>query len=114
MKINTSTIIKFVGVLALPAIIFLSCKKQSGIKTTFTEDATVIDAGAIAPDGCGWEIKTGTDSVFSPVNLATQYQINNLKVHISYEVLDSKFQCGSVAQSTGITQIQLDAINKIQ
>ncbi|HTH82261.1 MAG TPA: hypothetical protein VL490_04980 [Mucilaginibacter sp.] len=113
MKTNRLITLTLISISTTIAGAIWSCNKENTVKTTFTEDAIIIDAGPVAADGCGWEIKTGADSVYSPINLDTKYQINNLKVHITYEILDSKFQCGSVAQNKGLIQIKLDAISKV-
>lgn len=77
-----------------------------------TVDATVIDAGSPAADGCGWLIEIdGTNNSYSPTNLPDIYKTANLKVHISYKILSTKFQCGMVA-TNAFPQIQLDAIAK--
>ena len=90
-----------------------SCNKENKVKQTYTEDAIIINTGPVAADGCGWELKTSTDSIYSPVNLDAQYQVNNLNVHITYEKPGTKFRCGMLAKNPGVTQIQLDNISAI-
>ncbi len=80
--------------LLLTAMIFMlsisACKKNE--QPVFT-DATVINAGAVAADGCGWVIKIG-DINYSPTNLADQFKETELKVSIRYQALTTKFECG--------------------
>jgi hypothetical protein len=96
------------------SLTMLSCKKHNPVPITeeLTADATVINSGDPAADGCGWLIKiSGTDSTYSPKNLPVLDEIANLKVHITYKRLSTKFQCGWLPGS-GPTQIQLDAVIK--
>ncbi|MFD0751427.1 hypothetical protein ACFQZS_14850 [Mucilaginibacter calamicampi] len=81
-----------------------ACKKND---QPFTE-AKVINAGAVAADGCGWVIRIG-DTNYSPTNLADQFKETELKVSIRYQTLSSKFQCGWGQQ---ITEIKLVDIKK--
>lgn len=67
-----------------------ACKKND--QPVFTE-ATVINGGAVAADGCGWIIRIG-DINYSPTNLADKYKETELKVSIRYETLTTKFECG--------------------
>lgn len=82
-----------------------ACKKTD--QPAFT-DATVINSGAVAADGCGWVIRIG-DINYSPTNLADQFKQTELKVSIRYQTLSSKFQCGWGQQ---ITEIKLLEIKK--
>jgi hypothetical protein len=80
--------------LLLTALIFalstLACRKSD--QPVFT-DATVINGGAVAADGCGWIIRIG-DINYSPTNLDDTYKETELKVSIRYQTLGSKFTCG--------------------
>ena len=87
-----------------------SCKKDE-----LTATATVVFTGDPAADGCGYLVKIdGTGTEYSPVNLSSDFAINNLKVNIRYQVLASKSACGNIAggSNSGITQIRLDNIAK--
>ena len=86
------------------AISFAACKKD---QPAFT-DATVINAGAVAADGCGWVIRIG-DVNYSPTNLTDEFKETELKVRIGYQTLSSKFQCGWGQQ---IPEIKLLEIRK--
>jgi len=66
-----------------------ACKKTELAYT----DATVINAGAVAADGCGWVIRIG-DTNYSPTNLDEKFKETELKVSIRYQTLASKFECG--------------------
>ncbi|MDB5086356.1 MAG: hypothetical protein JWR09_350 [Mucilaginibacter sp.] len=104
----------FICILVLSLIITFSFKKNSADKTTLiNEDATIINTGSTAADGCGWQIKTaGTDSIYSPLDLNEQYQVNNLKIHVSYHKLKTRFYCSQVANDPGpgIAEVSIDSI----
>jgi len=95
--------------LLLTALIFTlsvsACKKNE--EPVFTE-ATVINAGAVAADGCGWVIRID-DTNYSPTNLANEFKETELKVSIRYQILTSKFECG---WGQKITEIKLLEIKK--
>ena len=80
--------------LLLTAVIFVlsisACKKNE--QPVFT-DATVINGGVVAADGCGWLIRIG-DTNYSPTNLTDQFKETELKVSIRYQALTTKFECG--------------------
>ncbi len=69
---------------------FAACKKDSGLVAV---EATVIDSGPVAADGCGWMIRVGNTN-YSPTNLDGKYKETELKVIVTYKVLSSKFVCG--------------------
>ena len=113
MKLSKLHTFLFIGILVLPVIVTLSCKKGDNRITIISEDAIVMDTGNIAADGCGWQIKTTlTDSIYSPQNLSVQYQVNNLKIHIAYHKLKPRSYCSQIANhpGPGITEIQIDSI----
>jgi hypothetical protein len=90
-----------------------ACKKGATNKPIiFSEDATILDEGDPAADGCGWLIKTSSDSTYNASALDNQYKINNLKIHIAYHKLKPRYYCGfqAIPQNGGITEIQLDSI----
>ncbi len=80
--------------LSLPILLInlniAACKKDSGLVAV---EATVINAGAVAADGCGWVIRVGNTN-YSPTNLESKYKETELKVIVTYKVLSSKFTCG--------------------
>lgn len=109
---NPQTLILFY-ILFLIAITSLSCNKGGNPFAVKSEDAVVVDRGSIAADGCGWQIiTTPGDSTYYPENLSAQFQVNNLKVHITYHKLKPRYSCSQIANDPGpgITEIQLDGI----
>ncbi len=110
--------LRFTGlpfVFALSVLIFSACKKHNPVPSELTADATVIDRGSPAADGCGWEMQiSATDSVYSVTNLPVAFQIANLPVRITYHKLSTRYYCSMVANNRGpgMTEIQLDAITK--
>ncbi|WP_183579944.1 hypothetical protein HDF18_25575 [Mucilaginibacter sp. X5P1] len=103
------------SILTLSVCVILSCKKSDHATNIINADATVLNTGSTAADGCGWLIQVETpDSTFSIPDLPAQYQVNNLKVHIAYHKLATRFYCGqlALAKDPGITEIELDAIKK--
>ena len=92
------------------ALTISSCKKDDT-----TADAIILDYGDPAADGCGWFIKiAGSDSTYNPKNLPEMYKMNNLKVHISFRKLKTRFYCSQISNDPGpgTTEIQLDVITK--
>ncbi|MGY3211083.1 hypothetical protein [Mucilaginibacter sp. HD30] len=92
--------------LLLTALIFTlsisACKKDNPVFT----DATVINAGAVAADGCGWVIKIG-DTNYSPTNLSQEFKQTELKVSIRYRTLTTKFECGWGQKISEITLLEI-------
>jgi hypothetical protein len=83
------------------------CKKGDKI---LNADATVINMGDPASDGCGWWIKIDSTLYYKPKSLAASFQKNNLKVNISYIVLDTKYHCGHTDKETGPIEIDIKNI----
>jgi hypothetical protein len=94
-------------------VVNLCCKKSALPPGEVSVNAIVINEGDPAADGCGWLIKTATDTIFHPTNLSTKYQVDSLKIHINYHKLADKFECGGIPESLngGIPEIQIDAIS---
>ncbi|MDR3696027.1 hypothetical protein [Mucilaginibacter sp.] len=112
MKLNTLHKIAFFGLLFSIALASTSCKKSASPTVhPFSANGIILDKGNLAADGCGWQI-TVADSTYSPQNLASEFQVNNLKVHIAFHKLKSRLYCSMVAnnQGKGITEIQIDSI----
>jgi hypothetical protein len=112
MKLTPYLINLLIIIFILPVLIFSSCKKNV---TDVTVDATVIDGGNPAADGCGWEIKiNSTDSLYSVPALPAPFQTANLSVRISYHKLSTRYYCSMFTYNPGpgMTEIQLDAITK--
>jgi len=100
--ISNSKLLLLTAILAV--LSFSACKKND---QPFT-DATVINAGAVAADGCGWVIRIG-ETNYSPTNLSDQFKETELKVAVRYEALSTTFQCG---WGNKIPEIKLVEIRK--
>jgi hypothetical protein len=85
-------------------IIILSCKQNPDATT----NATIIDEGLPAADGCGWMLKID-DKLYSPTNLPEKYKKTNTNVEITYKLLLSQYQCG-IAANLKYPQIELKTI----
>lgn len=88
-KLLISTLLLIIALLII--FTFSLCKKDSSI---FTAEAKVYDSGLVAADGCGWLLRVDTTKAYSPLNLSSDFKLNNLDVVIRYRLLDTKFQCG--------------------
>ncbi len=103
-------------VVMLFTLAILSCKKNNNTAQMVTADATIINEGPVAADGCGWVVRiNGSDSTYSPTNLAAQYQVDSLQVHIKYQRLSQRFLCGFInlpKSEAGIPEIQINSISK--
>jgi hypothetical protein len=77
------------------------------------KDAVVVNTDDPINDpgfpGCGWVIQIGSNE-FKPINLAKDYQIDQLQVRVKFEVLKSKANCG-IAPST-FNEIRLEDIKR--
>ncbi|MDB5030286.1 hypothetical protein [Mucilaginibacter sp.] len=106
---NLTKYLKTTLMVLLFASITLSCKKDQNL---LTANATIINTGDVAADGCGWQVKLDDDNTrYSPKTLDTAYQKNNLKVSISYYLLTTRFKCGFTAPNApGIVQIDLKSV----
>jgi len=98
----------------LVLVVNLCCKKSALPPGEFSVNAIVINLGSPDADGCGWAIKTATDTVFHPTNLSAQYEVDSLKIHINYHKLAGKYECGGIPEplNGGMPEIQIDAISK--
>jgi hypothetical protein len=105
----------FCCILALGVVAATSCKKSSSAKI-LVNNATMVNEVDPAADGCGWVVRIDGDSTYSPVNLATAYKVDSLKVHVTYQKLSAKYSCGDFVGpnlvSPGITEIQINAISR--
>ena len=95
------------------AISLFSCKKTGNPVAPRNTNATLVYTGSVAADGCDWLVQiNGTNEVYSPVNLSPAFQKDSLKVNITFDVLTTKFPCGSLANNPGISQIRITSISK--
>lgn len=103
----------FLSGFMLIALLSTSCKKD---KQGIAADATIIDGGDPASDGCGWELVLDSEPkvVYKADNLTTPYQINNLKVSIRYTTTSAKYTRGFPLNppSQGYTVLHLTSITK--
>lgn len=76
----------------LLACILSGCKKDSN--NTFLEaDATVIDEGSPAYDGCGWWLILDNNQSYSPDNLPEKYKVAGTSLHIKYQLTEHTNSC---------------------
>ena len=71
----------------LITFVVLACNKQK------SKDGVVKDYGPIALDGCGWVIEVNGE-VYSPTNLDSVYQSNDLNITFDFKKLKSTIKCG--------------------
>ena len=64
------------------------CKKQEE-----WIDATVLDFGSPAVDGCGFVIEIN-GTIYFPVNLEEKYQIDKKTIKLQYNTLEDMQTCG--------------------
>jgi hypothetical protein len=102
----------FLPTILLLAIIIPSCKKPASPAVTLAPNATIVNSGEIAADGCGWLVRLNDSTEFSPVNLSADFQQDNLKVNITYAQLSTRTSCGMLAGNPGILQIKINNIQK--
>ena len=102
----------FLSIACMLMLVASSCKKLDNTSVPVTANATVINSGPIAADGCGWLIKINDSTVFSPVNLSADFQQDNLKVNVAYTQLTTRTSCGMLAGNPGILQIKIDNLQK--
>jgi hypothetical protein len=66
-----------------------SCISEPDVKSS---NAKVYYTGP-GPDGCGWVIQVNSTSYRPTTELATEFQVNELPVTISYKLSNSNFAC---------------------
>jgi hypothetical protein len=69
----------------------------------------VIFDGSPAVDGCGWLIHHD-QNFHTPVNLDSLFMIDSLKVILSYNILESTWNCGW--RQLGYREIEIVEIEK--
>ena len=79
---------RFIIMLSLLTVLFFACKDKYEF-----ENVVVKDFGSPAVDGCGWVIEISSE-IYKPLDLAQEFQIDELPVRIKYELLSSKANCG--------------------
>lgn len=106
-NLQTKTILLFL----LALVTINACtKEQCDDKQTdkLTANATVINTGVPALDGCGWLIRIGTTN-YAPDNLTENFKIDNNQVKIIYTISDADYICG---WGTSLKYIHLYDIKK--
>jgi len=104
------TLILFVISVVLLILVGSSCKKENGSKSVVrvTTNALIFDSGPVAADGCGWLVKIDSN-VYHANNLPAEFQQNKLAVNVSFEKIESGFQCSmdpkNILPSIHITNI---------
>ncbi len=79
---------KFLCLITLTVAAFTySCKDKNYV------NATIIDTGLPAADGCGYIVQIDTTR-YSPLNLADKYKVNNLAVEVDFKKEGDGFSCG--------------------
>lgn len=84
-----------------------SCKKDDNLI-----EATVVDYGREAVDGCGWLIEVD-EKLYYPTNLSIDFQQNGKKIRIRYKSLNEKQQCGFPTSETFHSKIELLEVKKL-
>lgn len=105
-------ILGFASTIAITTMCVLTltlCKKDANI---VNKDATVINTGDPSHDGCGWWVKIDSTLYYRPQNLPASFQKNNLKVNISYILLNTKYNCGHADKATGPIEIDIKNITE--
>jgi len=102
----------FLSIACILMLVASSCKKLDNTSAPVTANATVINSGPIAADGCGWLIRLNDSTEFSPVNLSAGFQQDNLKANIAYTQLSTRTSCGMLAGNPGIIQTRIDHLQK--
>lgn len=77
-------------IIAVCLLMGISCKK--GDSDVMKAEATIIDWGSPATDGCGWVIRVD-DVYYSADYLDEKYKVNNKIVIIEYEFTGEKYKC---------------------
>ncbi|MCV9388131.1 hypothetical protein [Reichenbachiella ulvae] len=105
LKEKVTILILLIGLCAL------SCENQSPLNSVSEADvpALILFEGDPAVDGCGWLIHHENTS-YSPVNLHTDFQHDSLKVILSYNVLESTWNCGW--REFGYDEIEISKIKR--
>jgi hypothetical protein len=101
--------------LGLITLIVFSCNKRS---TTAVKpntnikgvNATVINTGDVAADGCGYLVQIDSATFYHPDNLPAAFQKDKLNVTVNYDLSDATFQCG-MNPNTRIPVIHINDIN---
>ena len=98
--------IKILVIILLFFIALTACDKDDHNEKF--EIGIIKDLGDPSVDGCGWIIEISSKS-YKPQNLAEEFKIDNLKVELKCNKLESKATCGF---SEPIDEIYIEDIKK--
>ncbi len=84
---------KLILLSALVLLVFVTvgCEKSKE-ENILKDDATIIYEGNPALDGCGYFIKI-RNTKYKPISLLQNFKTENLKVKITYQILEDKWSC---------------------
>ena len=96
-------LLHFILGLGLTTLVACNSTNTIVIEGTCTEcrEAVIRDYGDPALDGCGFVVDINS-KIYMPKNLPTEYQVDNLKVEMNFEVRDST-RCGMIQYYEAIT-----------
>lgn len=86
--------------LVASAVLAFGCNKKSSNNLI---DASVVDLGNPAVDGCGWWLKLDNGNQYYPDNLEDKYKKSGLKLEISYKLLNEANKCNFGFVNTSAT-----------
>lgn len=84
--------------------------EEPGPKIAGPFNAIVVWYGEPAADGLGWVLKLDSQKIEKPSNLPKEFEINGLKVNVTYEPSSEKFACFCVQGF--INMVRITSISK--
>ncbi|MDR1552296.1 MAG: hypothetical protein LBS69_02380 [Prevotellaceae bacterium] len=103
--------LKTTTILLILAGMMISCGKEKENNEEWT-NATIIDLGNPAVDGCGWAVQIG-ETISIPDFLDEEYKQNGLQVGIIYNKTAEIYQCPGFSNFE-YDRIIINKIKKIQ
>jgi len=101
-------------IITILLVLIVSCKKDKSCENCDPEnalaEATIVDTGVQAADGCDWAVKTTDNIYYHPDNLPATFKQNNLPVSIRFELTGETFICGIAG--TGLPVIHILELKK--
>lgn len=86
---------RYLFLLIISGLIFFgSCQEDVRPDSKLLVEAEVRDWGSPSVDGCGWVIQISSDSIYSPINLAEDFKVHELKVLIDFKETGEDWVCG--------------------
>ena len=86
------------------------CKEEPEVKVPGPSNAIVMWFGEPAVDGLGWVLKLDSQKIEKPSNLTKEFQVDGLKVMVTYEPSTEKFPCFCVQGF--INMVRITSITK--